>query len=265
MDFYRKIESTTPKRQDVKVDTENKIHYIEFQNKANPDIPIEVRSIEYLGFSLTRGEKKQASNMWLINGQTSLLQGKTFSNYILTDERDHRLHPNATNVLYVDLESLHQTQTSSKAGELAGVLIGAVDTPNDRDVAQIFQNLKKSFDVFRNDTEARTIMTKFEELKEEGKEEGREEGRIEGKAAAEAVYIPQLNEKDKQIVEQGEQLVEQGEQLVQQGKQLVEKDEQLVEKDEQLAEQKKQLAEQEKQLAKRAREIEDLRAKLAKN
>jgi len=70
--LYRKVDSNTPKQQDLKIDTENKVHYIEFQNKTNPTIPIEVRSIEYLGFSLTRGEKKQVSNVWLSATRFSL-------------------------------------------------------------------------------------------------------------------------------------------------------------------------------------------------
>jgi len=120
--YYRNADSSTPKRQDIRIDSENKVDYIEFQQTTHPDIPIEVRSIEYFGFSLTRGKDKYASNLWLLNGSiTNLLQDNIFANNILVNEIDHYPHPNTSNVLYVDLKQL--AQTSSQAGELAGILI----------------------------------------------------------------------------------------------------------------------------------------------
>lgn len=193
--YYRNADSSTPKRQDMRIDSENKVDYIEFQNKTHPDLPIEVQSIEYLGFSLTRGENKYASNLWLLNGAiTNLLQGNIFSNYILMDEADHRTHPNTSNVLYVDLKRL--SQTNSQAGELAGILIGKVEAPKDAKIDQILQTLKNSFNVFKVDTEVRNIMTRVEQLEARGRAEVRAE------------LLPLLNEQGEQLAEKDKKIKE---------------------------------------------------------
>ena len=89
--------------------------------------------------------------MWLLKGTVgSLLRGKIFPNYILVDEQDHHPHPNDSSILFVDLKRL--AETSSKARELAGVLIGTIKEPKDPDVELILEDLKYSFEVFKDDT-----------------------------------------------------------------------------------------------------------------
>ena len=197
---YRSLKSTKPKKQDIKIESEEKIDYIDFQNDTHPALPIEVRSIEYFGFSLTRGKEKKAAHLWLLNGAVAkLLQGNIYSNYILMDEKTYYQHPNATNILYVDLKRL--AKTDCQAGELAGVLIGTIKTPKDSKVNLILQSLRESFDTFRIDTEVRHIMTRKEFI------EANAEARA--KARAEEKLLPLIAEKDEQIAVKDEQLVEQ--------------------------------------------------------
>ena len=186
--YYKDIDSTTPKRQDARIVSVNKIDYIEFQNDVSPEIPIAVRSIDYFGFSLTRGKRRPVSSIWLLSGTVAeLLDGNTFSNYILTDEINHRPHPNVANILYVNLKQL--AEEDSQAGQLAGVLIGELKTPKDPEVKQIFQSLKDSFNLFKDDTKVRDIMSIREELE------------AKGAARAKAELLPLLKEKDEQIEE----------------------------------------------------------------
>ena len=186
---FRNFSTSTPKEQDVQIESSVQIDYIEFQNDVYPRIPIEMRSVEYFGFSLTRGKDKQATNMWLLNGSVSkLLDGNIYSNYILMDEVNHRPHPSSSNLLYVDLKRLAQTR--SQAGELAGVLVGKIAEPIDSDVKLIFKNLKHSFNTFKADTEVKNIMTKAEILVERG------EARGEAKAQ---VIIDKQNERIKEL------------------------------------------------------------------
>jgi len=192
---FRDFDSSKPKEQDIQIESEKKIDYIEFQNSMHPDIPIAVRSVEYLGFSLTRGCDKQATSIWLLNGTiTKLLQGKIFSNYILMDEVDYHPHPNTSNILYVDLKQL--ARTNNQAGELAGVLIGTLKTPQDPKVNLILQNLKHSFNTFKVNTEVRNIMTRAEMLE------------AKGRAEAKAKLLPLLNEKDEKIAEKEKRIAE---------------------------------------------------------
>jgi len=68
----------------------------------------------------------------------------------LDDEVNNLKHPTIANILYVDLKRLAQSDT--RAGELAGVLIGTVETPKDPMVDKILQSLKDSFDDFKENT-----------------------------------------------------------------------------------------------------------------
>ena len=69
---------------------------------------------------------------------------------LLDDEVNNLKHPTIANILYVDLKRL--AKTDLRAGELAGVLIGTVETPKDPMVGQILQSLKHSFDDFKENT-----------------------------------------------------------------------------------------------------------------
>ena len=171
---YEKVETVVPKRQDLRIESKEKVDYVEFQRKPNPDPSIGKRSVQYFGFSLTSGADKRTSHLWLINGEVGeLLHKNIFSNYILLDETDHHPHPNINNILYVNLERLAEANT--QAGELARVLIGDLKTPTDPDVKLILKNLKNSFKGFRDDNKVRDSMTRKEEIVAEAKAEAKEE------------------------------------------------------------------------------------------
>ena len=192
---FQNLNASTPKEQDVRIESKEKIHFIEFQNDMHPRIPIAIRSIEYFGYSLTRGKDNPATTIWLLNGTVGkLLDNKIFSNYVLMDEQDHRQHPNPSGILYVDLKKLANTNT--QAGELAGVLTGTLEKPKDNDVNLIFENFKDSFNAFKDNMEVRHIMTRAEEL------------RAEGEAKERAKLLPLLNEKEEQIAEKEKRIAE---------------------------------------------------------
>jgi len=155
---YKDLNSTTPKRHDIRIESEDKFDYIDFQNKPSTEPPVEERSVEYYGYALTRGPSKPASNVWLINGSVDkLMQDNVFSNYILINEENNHRHSTISNILYVNLQLL--AKVNNQAGELAAVLIGEEKTPTDPKVMQILQSLEQSFKTFKKDKEARNIMT----------------------------------------------------------------------------------------------------------
>ena len=175
--FFKDSSSTRPNEPDLRIDSEEKTDFLDLQNETHPNPPISKRSTMYLGFLLTRGDDKPKVSMWLINGSnTELLNGKIFSNYVLMDEQDQHRHPNGSNILYVDLKKL--AKVDNQAGELAGVLIGAIKEPKNDVVREILHSLRDSFEKFKNDTEVKNIMTRDEQVRKEGKIEGKEEERI---------------------------------------------------------------------------------------
>ena len=198
--YFKEHLSSKPKTPDIQINSLKKVDFIDFQNDTHPLIPVLKRSSEYVGFSLTRGEDKEQSSMWLLSGGISeLLHGKAFANYVWMDEKDHYRHPIKSNLLYINLKEL--AKVNSQAGELAGVLIGRLDAPKDEKVKSILQSFKETFNVFKHDTEVRDVMTRAEELIAKGK--------AKGKAESEARFLPLLDEKEKQIGEKEKQIDEQ--------------------------------------------------------
>ena len=199
---FKDFKSTVPQRQDIRIENQNdsRVDYVEFQSSRNSKPPIEVRGIEYFSYSLTRGRDKRSVHMWLLAEPVGkLLHGNIFANYVLMDEVNHNPYPNATNILFVNLERL--SQTNSPAGELAGVLLGAVKKPKDYQVKLIFENFMKSFEIFKEDKEARNIVTRGEQRE------------YQGEARAEARLMPIIKEKDEQLQMADEQLQKADEQL----------------------------------------------------
>lgn len=179
------------KYQDSRIDADNKVDYVEFQNEPYPKLPIAARSMGYFGFSISKGEKdeKPSTNVWLINGTVeALLCNKVFANFSMVDLSDGRQHPNKSSILYVDLKILSKSNT--KAGELAAVLLGKIETPKDKEVKLIADTLNLNFEEFKKDMGVRTVTTIFEELEYRG--EARGEARGIEKARAE--YEPLLEE-----------------------------------------------------------------------
>ena len=88
-----------PKKQDFMVDEVNleKFTYMEVQNKARTDPPLEVRATDYsaLGISLNKG--KVSNQIWLLAEDVKkLLPGGAFSNFVPKDEVSGETYPNAS-------------------------------------------------------------------------------------------------------------------------------------------------------------------------
>ena len=196
---YKNFESKMPQRQDIRIESNNgRFDYVEFQNSRRSKPPIEVRSVEYFSYSLTRGRDKRATHIWLLAEPVDkLLRGNTYSNFVLMDEAHHHPHPNATNILFVDLERL--SRADSPAGELAGVLLGAVKRPRNSQVALIFENLLHSFNLFKVDKEVRDTMTRREFHVAEG--EARGEAKAKARAEAEKIESAQMMIEDNLPIE----------------------------------------------------------------
>ena len=188
---FKDFKSSTPKTRDILIEGDDEIHHTEFQNDTSPEPPVETRSTEYFGFSLSRGVDKRRMSMWLLNGTVpELLKGEVFSNCVLMDEHRCHRHPIGSNILYVDLKKLAEQDT--KAGELASVLIGAVSNPKNSEVIEILDSLRRSFEKFKIDKEVRNIMSREEQLRAEGKAE----------------LLPLLEEKDRRLVEKDRRIAE---------------------------------------------------------
>ena len=181
-----------------------------------PTLPVTTRSSEYFGFALSRGDGKQQTSMWLLNGTIpELLNGQVFANYVLMDEQSHHRHPNESSILYVDLKKLAKMNT--QAGELASILINEAKELKDPEVKSILQNLKQNFNEFKDDMEVRNIMTRAEQLE------------ARGEARSEAKLLPVIEEQKEQISEKD--------------KEISEKDKEISEKDREISELKARLAE----------------------
>ena len=164
---FRNHSSTTPNRNDVRIEDDKQVVSLEAQNDPYPTIPISKRSLEYLSFALTRGEHKKQTFLWLINGSVKeLLDGQTFSYQVRMDRDTHRINQLDGGILYIDLPKLAKQNT--QAGELARVLIGTPEEPTDELVRAIQLKLKDSFSKFKNDTEVHGIMSRDEMKKYEG-------------------------------------------------------------------------------------------------
>ena len=223
---YKDIDSSTPKRQDMRIESDKDLNYVEFQRKPYPKLSIDVRSAQYFGFSLTSGCDKHTSHLWLVDGEIGkLLHKNTFSNYILMDEVEHYPHPNTNNILYVNLDRL--AQVSTQAGELAKVLIGKLETPTDPEISIILKNLKSSFEAFREDKKVRDTMTRKEEIE----------------AEARAELIPIISEQAEKLAVQDEKLAVQDEKLAVQGEKLAMQDEKLAVQAGEIAEQRREIEE----------------------
>jgi len=174
------IQNTT-KDQDIKIITPNsEATYIEFQNRARPDIPIEIRSVEYFGLGIGHSKGKLANQIWLLAEDVeAVLHGQIFARYVLKDEATLASHPTESGILYVSLAKLSQEDTP--AGELASFLLGKATTPRHNNIQSITQDFISSFNNFKSDKEAVNMLSLYERAKSEGRSEGRSEGWSEGR------------------------------------------------------------------------------------
>ena len=175
------IQNTT-RDQDIKLtEDETEATYIEFQNRARSDIPIEIRSVEYFGLGIGHSRGKIANQIWVLAEDVVLvLHGKTFTRYILKDEITSNEHPSGSGIMYISLTKL--SEEGGPAGELALFLLGKLKNPENETVKKIAKAFSSSFEAFKRDKEAVNVLSARERGRNEGLYEGRLEGRLEGAA-----------------------------------------------------------------------------------
>jgi len=171
---YKYLLSTdgkTTKDQDIKaIEVSGSATYLEFQNRARINTPIEIRSVEYFGLGIGHSKGKLANQIWLLADDVdSVLHGNAFARYILKDEITDRDHPTASGIMYVSLIKLSNEQ--SPAGELASFLLGKITSPKDEAVAKIVNVFNASFIEFRDDKEVFRMLS----LRDRGWYEGKDD------------------------------------------------------------------------------------------
>jgi len=139
--------------QDIKITaSQDDATYIEFQNRAKPQIPIEIRAVEYFGLGIGHSKGKLANQIWLLAEDVDVvLHGKTFARYILKDEVTGKEHPATSGILYVSLTKLSKENTP--AGETASFLLGKLSDPTDKTVKRVSEAFKNSFEAFKAEKE----------------------------------------------------------------------------------------------------------------
>ena len=183
------IQNTT-RDQDIKLtEDEAEATYIEFQNRARSDIPIEIRSVEYFGLGIGHSRGKIANQIWVLAEDVDLvLRGRTFARYILKDEITNDEHPATSGIMYVSLTKL--SEEGSPAGELASFLLGKLKNPQNEAVKKIVKAFNSSFEAFKADKEAINVLSAGERGRLEGRLEGKEEVRLEIALKLLALKIP---------------------------------------------------------------------------
>jgi len=179
------IDGKTTRDQDIKItEDDGESTYIEFQNKANTQPPIEVRSVEYFGLGIGHSKGKRSNQMWLMAEDVdAVLHGKAFARYILKDEATGKTHPATSGIMYVSLSRL--SKESGPVSELAAFLLGSTECPQYDIVRKITMSFNSSFDAFKADKEVTTMLS----LRERGWYEGLAEGEARGEAKGRAEGI----------------------------------------------------------------------------
>jgi len=165
--------------QDIKLmDDKGESTYIEFQNRGNPSVPIELRSVEYFGLGIAHSKGKLANQIWILAEDVEpLLRGNAFARYILKDEITGDEHPKTSGILYISLTKL--SQEKSHAGEFALFLLGRINEVDSEIVKRIANSFSASFNEFKSDQEVAGMLSFRERVLEEGIAEGRAEGAAE--------------------------------------------------------------------------------------
>ena len=164
----------TTRNQDLRIiedDTDST--YMEFQNRAKPDVPVEIRSVDYFGLGIGQSRGKLANQIWLLAQDVdTVLHGENFTRYILNDEVTGKDHPTTSGIMYVSLTKL--SKEDSPAGELAAFLLGKIADPKNEVVKKIADAFKKSFSTFKTDKEVARMLTLAERYEHDGIVKGEE-------------------------------------------------------------------------------------------
>jgi len=172
----------TTKDQDLKITevVENST-YVEFQNRAKPDIPVEIRSVQYFGLGIGHSGGKLANQIWLLASDVkAVLHGEMFTRYILKDEVTGKNHPAKSGIMYVSLSKLSKEE--SVAGELASFLLGKIAEPEYEAVKKIADAFKISFKSFKTDKDVAKMLSLAERYMHDGEVIGMEKGVEKGVA-----------------------------------------------------------------------------------
>jgi len=161
------------RRQDFKSDEieNNRLKYVEFQNKATSKPPIPDRAIEYFVLSIGKNPNKIVNQIWLLASDAeSVLQEEIFMNYILKDETTNKAFPNSSSMMFISLTKL--SQQKNVAGELAQFLLGRLAAPQSTEVKRIANAFSTSFEAFKDDKEVKNAMTFADKYRNEGLVDG---------------------------------------------------------------------------------------------
>ena len=170
------------RNQDIKATQANDdVDYIEFQNRANTAIPIEVRSVEYYALGLVHGNGKATNQTWLLaEDEPSVLCGATYARYVLKEERTGALHPNISGILYVSLSKLSQRKDA--LGELVKFLLGVEVVPKSKKVQKVVESFNNGFQIFKEDKDVKKMLSLHERGFLDGVAQGVAQGEAKGKA-----------------------------------------------------------------------------------
>ena len=170
-----------PKEQDIEVKEVNIIRftYIEMQNDAFPKTPVEVQAVKYSVLSISRNLGHVSNQIWLLaGGIDKLLHGKTFANYLLKEESSGKTYPNASSILFINLNKLSNEKTV--AGELASFLLGKTRDIKSGSAKRISNVLKKSCREFIKDEGVKKNMSVKEKWQHEAEMKGLQKGIQQG-------------------------------------------------------------------------------------
>ena len=211
----------TARDQDIKMtEEETAEYYIEFQNRAKPDTPVEIRSVEYFGLGIGHGKGKVVNQIWLLAEDVeSVLYGGGFTRYVLKDEVTGNPHPGTSGIMYISLTKL--SGEGSPAGELAGFLLGKNDTPKHRDVQKIRTAFNASFEAFKADKEVVRMLSLAERYRHDGMVEGVAIGEARGVAKGKAMIgrMVELIQSGLSLADAQRKILEENEQMLQQADQ----------------------------------------------
>ena len=171
------IDWKTTRDQDIKIiEDDEETSYVEFQNKATTNPPIEIRSVEYFGLGIGHGKGKTVNQLWLLAEDVEpVLHGGMFERYVLKSEVTGHTHPNTSGIMYVSLVKL--SRAVGPVGELASFFLGQMYNPENGDVKKIAEAMKTSFEAFKADKEVIRVLTLAERYSQEGEAKGKEIGK----------------------------------------------------------------------------------------
>ena len=172
------------KRQDFKIMGKD-VTYMELQNKAYPEMPIEAQAVEYYGMGIANNGRQLSNQLWLMaEDLPKLMHGRKYVNYILKDEETDIIYPKTSGIMLISLTKISEENADSPQGELAAFLLGMtadIKSIKDANVRRIAAGFNKGFRVFKLDKGVEGVMTVREKWTMADRIEGRREGMTIGK------------------------------------------------------------------------------------